>query len=253
MDNITKYLYAVTDHPEDLDLGEQGILQDGKPAKLAIERKGDFAIAYSLVELTENEPMQANRKNLLSHQKALEILMEDATVVPFAFGTIAHGSVELDDILAKQHDYFVEKLQALQGKVEFGLKLLWKDLNTIYEDISNSNLSVKSYKQKLLNAKRQPSHNEKIELGQLVEKALLQRKEELNEEAIEILEPACIDIVINKNISEAMFFNGAMLIDKKNEPQLDDKVNTLAEKLGENVTVKYVGPLAPYNFLNENN
>ncbi|MEM9340222.1 MAG: GvpL/GvpF family gas vesicle protein [Bacteroidota bacterium] len=63
------------------------------------------------------------------------------------------------------------------------------------------------------------------------------------------LKPQAIEYKVQKNITDAMFANVAFFVHRSDEKQFDEYVNELSDELGDNITFKYVGPIAPVNFI----
>ena len=139
-------------------------------------------------------------------------------------------------------------LTRIKDKVELSLKLFWQDMDKVFSEIMEENKEIRSRRNFMLNNNIH-DQNEKIALGQLIEEALNIKKERLCGLVVERLRPAVEDLKIQKNITDTMFANLVFLVSKDTEPMLDKVVNGLSAEWNDNVTFKYVGPTAPYNFI----
>ena len=119
---------------------------------------------------------------------------------------------------------------------------------SVFQKILSESIAITNLKQKLVNTGG-GSQNDKIELGQLVESALETHKAHEADIIIEKIKPVVDDIMVNKNITENMFLNIALLIPRSKEEELDKVVNEIGESYGDTATFKYVGPTAPFNFI----
>lgn len=241
------YLYGVIETSEDHNFGVLDMKQEN-PEVIQCTASDGLGVIYSEKELEEGEELQATRKNLLNHQKAIERVMEKHSVLPFSFGLLVPDKKGILDIIETKNDFFTEKLAQIKGKIELNIKGVWNDMGKVYQHITQSYPDINELKDKLQNQEN-PDQSEKIELGKKVEYALTLEKERLSDQVLNSLADKFEDYRMNKNISEAMFCNLAFMIDASREAEFDEAVNAVSEQLEENITFKYVGPLPPYNFL----
>ena len=61
----------------------------------------------------------------VEHEAVVERLMEAHTVLPMRFPTVFSSLEVILAMMARRHDSFRESLCRLQGRVEFGVKVLW--------------------------------------------------------------------------------------------------------------------------------
>ena len=113
---------------------------------------------------------------------------------------------------------------------------------------------LESEKIKQLKARIESTGNQSalIEIGKLVEDALLMKKDTEAAAIMEVLRPGALDYQVNPNITDAMLLNASFFINKSEEKGFDALVEKAASTLGERASFKYVGPLAPYSFLKIN-
>jgi hypothetical protein len=241
-----KYIYGIIRNSEPLNYGPIGM---GKRADMvyAINYKGISAIV-------SNSPViiyEARRVNMITHEKVLEEVMKQFTVLPVRFSTIS----EHDDdagilrILEKDYQKFDEMLTKMDGKKELGLKVLAHEA-PIYESIIEKYDDIRSLRAKLINLPVDKTHYQRMKIGEMVAEALKKETENYKDIILAALSPLAEDVKINDNYGEMMILNSAFLIKNTTEPMFDKVVNELDEKYGSFMTFKYVGTLPPYNFVN---
>jgi hypothetical protein len=91
--------------------------------------------------------------------------------------------------------------------------------------------------------------NEIIQFGKALEDKINEKRFEEKEKILEVLKQYCDDFTENKNITETMILNAAFLVDKTKEGQFDKAVEEVDKMFGSDLVLKYVGPLAPFNFI----
>ncbi|MEO1253903.1 MAG: GvpL/GvpF family gas vesicle protein [Bacteroidota bacterium] len=242
------YLYGVVHSNESKSLGPLGLSTDGSPNEILLHSHMGIGVAYMEKEVDDNEEMPASRKNLVNHQRVIELMMNEFTVLPFAFGTIIEDIPALEKLIDERREDFEKTLTKIVGKVELNLKILWEKMDVIFESLIQENEEINQKRQYLIDHNIN-DQDEKIELGKMVEDALDKKKEMMLNRVLDELKPHTIDHKVQKTISDAMFANLAFFIERENEKAFDAKVNELSDKMGENLVFKYVGPMAPVNFI----
>jgi hypothetical protein len=241
-----KYIYGIIRHAEPLDYGPIGI---GKRADSV------YAINFKDISaVVSNSPViiyEARRVNMVAHEKVLEEIMKQFTVLPVRFSTIS----EHDDdsgilrILEKEYDKFNDLLTKMEGKKELGLKILGHEA-PIYESIVEKYDEIRIMRGKLMGLPADKTHYQRMKVGEMVVEALKKETSNYKNLILDILKPLAEDVKINDNYGEMMILNSAFLIKNTTEPEFDKAVNELDEKFGRFMTFKYVGTLPPYNFVN---
>lgn len=240
-----KYLYCIIEEPSHHTFGPIGIGGRGDEVHSLCYR--DLACIVSSTPMTK---YVISRENLMAHEKVIEEVMKDYTILPVRFCTIATSIDEVRSLLMKRYQEFKNLLRSMDNKVELGLRVFWLNMDKIFREIGASDREVKSLKEKLQKENKNPSINEKIALGEKAKKALDKRREAEAEEILQALKPICVDLCLNETVGDNMVLNSAFLIDRIQEREFDDIVNDLIEKNKDRLKFKYVGPTPPFNFVN---
>lgn len=238
------YIYGVIETRHDLRFPISGLFEE----EVFTVGCQDLAMVVSRYDADDHGKITGTRKNLLAHQKVAELVMQEYTLLPVRFGTIAEGTDDIQNMLMRQQPLFVKNLRELDYKVELGVKIIWSDMKAIYDEIIRDNAAIRTAKSRLEIQPGQPT-SALIEIGKMVEDALLAKKEEESTYAMEWLGQGALQAKTLENIGENMFLNASFLVSKGMENNFDHLVTELANKLGERVTMRYVGPLPPYNFV----
>ena len=241
-----KYIYGIIRHSGSIDFGPIGI---GKRADRV------YGINYKDISaIVSNSPIiqyEARRVNMTTHEKVLEEIMKEFTVLPVRFSTISEHNDDagIHRILEKDYDKFSDLLKKMDGKKELGLKVLAHEA-PMYESILEKYQNIRSLRDKLLNLPPDKTHYQRMKIGEMVVEALKKETAGYKDTIIAALTPLSEDIKTNDNYGELMILNAAFLIRNSIEPEFDKAVNELDLKYGKLMTFKYVGTLPPYNFVN---
>lgn len=241
-----KYIYGIIRHSGPLDYGPIGL---GKRADQV------YGINFNgITAIVSNSPIiiyEARRVNMIAHEKVLEDVMKQFTVLPVRFSTISEHNDDsgILKILEKDYKKFDDLLTKMDGKKELGLKILAHEA-PIYENIIEKYDEIRTLRGKLMNLPADKTHYQRMKIGEMVAEALKKEIETYKNDILSVLKALAEDVKVNDNYGEMMVLNAAFLIKNSMEPDFDKAVNDLDEKLGSLMTFKYVGTLPPYNFVN---
>ncbi len=240
-----KYIYGIIRNDQPIEFGPIGM---GKRADLV------YGITYKgITAIVSNSPIiiyEARRVNMITHERVLEEIMKQFTVLPVRFSTISeHNDDEgILRILEKDYAKFDAMLTKMDGKKELGLKVLAHE-TSIYESILEKYDDIRTLRGKLMNLPADKTHYQRMKIGEMVAEALKKETSNYKEIILDTLTPLSDDLKLNDNYGEMMILNAAFLIKNSNEPEFDKAVKILDEKHGHFMTFKYVGTLPPYNFV----
>jgi len=247
-----KYIYCIIETKIERNFGPIGI--GGRGDEVTTIGYKDLGMVMS------NSPMTkyvVSRENLLAHERVIEEVMKEFTVLPVRFCTIASNADEIRNLLDRRHREFKNLLRDMDHKIELGIKGLWKNMDLLFKEIIKENHEIKRLKEKMQNDKgkkkfssTKTSLEAKVEVGKLVEEALKEKKDKEAEKIEETLRRAAIDYKRNKTIGDEMFINGAFLIDRGREKEFDNIMEDLSEEYKDRIKFMYAGPLPPFNFVN---
>jgi len=112
------YLYGIVDVYEPVEYFD---FDNGR--RIEILPHLNMGAAISTVSSGE---LQRNEENLLAHNGILMELANNYTVLPVQFGTVLKSRKAVMDLMSRHGDQFSASLKRLKGKVEMGVKVLWK-------------------------------------------------------------------------------------------------------------------------------
>ena len=236
-----RYLYAVTDAVEYPACGNIGI----NGATVYPVSEGPIV---ALVSDIAERRIRPERKNLVAHHAVVKRLMEQTTVLPVAFGTIADSPKALLGILKENSDAFVEQLDRVRGKVEMGLRVTW-DVPNIFEYFVNRHPELAELRDTVLGKQRGPTQEDKIELGRLFDRLLAQDRERHTEAVTEVLAPRCADIKENQPREEREVMHLACLVERNAKKGFEDGVFEAAKRFDNSFAFDFNGPWAPHHFV----
>jgi len=235
------YLYAIIDGSEKRNYGNIGI---GESGVYSIARGKISAI----VSHVPHEKIRPERRNLAAHQEIMKLLLNDTTPLPITFGVIAESPTALHKILSSNEEAFIRQLHRVAGKVEMGLRVTW-DVPNIFEYFISTHRELRSARDRYFGTNREPTQEEKIELGRMFDRILSEDRELHTGHAEEILSGYCYEIKQNKYRDEREVMNLACLVGREAQGEFEEGIFRAAALFDNNFAFDYNGPWAPHNFV----
>lgn len=239
-----KYIYCIIKADKPKTFGAPGI--GGRGDEL-------YPVCFNgLAAVVSNSPIikySISRENTITHEKAIEEVMKEHTLLPVRFGTIAEDEEKVKRILEKKYDKFKDLLDEIKGKKELGLKAIFKK-DVIYKDILEKYEDIRKLKEKAAKLPPEKTYYQRMQIGKAVEVALAKEKETFEKTILGVLSPLAVDVKTNNTYGERMIINAAFLVNEDKEAEFDQRVGELDAKYGNKVKFKYVGTLPPFNFVN---
>ncbi len=241
-----RYIYGIIAANQRREFGQIGIGERGNVV---------YTLPYQdLAAIVSSSPIvkyPVTRENSIAHAKVVEKAMEEHTILPVRFCTIAEEEeVIIEKVLKARYQEFIDLLREMEGKIELGVRAYWTDLNAIFAEVVEANKDIKAIKEALLSERNeQRKYAGKVKIGQLVQKALEEKKKREAEELLEALRPLSLECKENRVYGDMNLVNAAFLVTKERESEFDHKMQELEKAYGERKKLKYIGPVAPYNFV----
>jgi hypothetical protein len=239
---VCNYLYAIVAHsqgcgrygPIGIDGGEVYSIPDGQLA--------------AVVSDVPNARLRPVRQHMAAHHAVHKCLMQEGALLPMSFGVIAEGPDAVRRILTLNRDAFVEQLRHVENKVEMSLVVKY-DIPNIFEYFVRTHPELKAYRDQLFGGGRQPSEDDKIELGRLFDRILRDDRAELTQQVVEVLAPLCAAIKENPPRGESGVMNLACLVARDGQERFEHGILEAAGRFDDNFSFDYSGPWPPYNFV----
>jgi hypothetical protein len=240
--NEGKYVYCIIKSEQLLNFGRLGI--GTEPAEVHTIHFQDIAAVVSNTPMVVQDP---TRDNVLAHQRVNETVMQHHTVIPMSFGTVFKTDHDIMELLRSAYDAFSDVLSKMQGKVEFGLKVLW-DRDQMIREIEEEEEDIRRLKGEI-SSQKGSTYFARMQYGRLIDAALQGRTERYVTEIFQALRDVSVASRSNKPIGDRMIMNAAFLVSRDAENAFDARVKDIGQRY-DKLTFKYTGPWPPYNFVN---
>ncbi len=263
-DNSCLYLYAII--PAEVDIVFDVDAMDEENDVYTIPFVGVSAVVSSNDKTDFRKLKRADATQyLVTHQRVIEVVMQDYPLLPVRFGTILGGTKQVLDLLEQKQLLFKDMLEKFKDKIQLEVAVLW-DVQPVFQAIAQTE-SVRQLKAQidanqkagLTNQSGDAMLSKQVELGKLVKTILENYRLSLQNIILPILRQTAIDIVINPLMDDIMVLNAALLVDgpgrlalEKNLDELDAAFERNKSQLpGETKLIfRCVGPLPLYSYAN---
>ena len=240
LSNEKLYLYAIVSGLDGAILGPIGLEGDTVYSMTS----GRVSAVVSGVP----ERLRPERRHLAAHHAVLKRLMaETDAVLPVAFGTVADGRKALCQILSRNHKAVLDTLRQVTRCVEMGLRVTW-DVPNIFEHFVDTHPELRAARDRFLTGHREPSQNDKIEVGRLFDRLLSEDRETHAERVEEILAPRCVETKRNTPRNEREVIHLACLVKRDRQEEFEAAVFEAAQLFDNRYAFDYTGPWPPHNF-----
>jgi Gas vesicle synthesis protein GvpL/GvpF len=235
------YLYAVarasSTLPETLELPPV----DGAGAPFVVSGNG-LAVVMSA---NSKDRYPISRKNLVAHKNIVEHTIQASPTLPVRFNTVA-PSLELihQKLLNEKAEELKAKISSVEGRVELSVRATWFDNALVIERVLEEEASIRALRDALQNGGA--GHQERIRLGQMVERAVLARRDALGAKLEAYLRPLVDDLAVG-TLPDGVVANLSLLVPESKFEGVEEAIYTFDAE-NDLTTVRITGPLAPFTF-----
>ena len=194
------------------------------------------------------DKIRPERAHLAAHQGVLKRLMAESTPLPTSFGIVADSPQAVRNMLTRNQHELLDQLRRVAGKVEMGLRVTW-DVPNIFEYFVITHSELKLARDQLLGGHREPTQEQKIEVGRTFDRLLNEDRESCADRVEAVLSPHCAEIERKKCRNEREVINLACLVEREALGQFEKDVFKAATQFDNNFAFDFNGPWAPHNFV----
>ncbi len=237
-----RYVYGLISADTPLPDGLTGLGPSGQVWKISC---GNVA---AIVSDVPEERRLGKRRHLLAHEAVVEAVAAESTILPMRFGAVITEDGVTNELLAPHQEYFAGVLEELEGRTEYTLRGYY-DLEAVLPDIIQSDADMRALHQRVRGLSEEAGHFDRIQLGELIAKALKVRRQQ---DAQDILEALALPYVVMRKVYDPEqdddVVNAAFLVERARQQEFENAVYEVGGRLPM-VRLKLAGPLAPYDFV----
>jgi hypothetical protein len=237
------YVYGVV-----LASDRTAIRSEGVDASKQVRRISHDGIA-ALVSDLPTDALSAAR-DLRAHWSVLEEAAARTTVLPVRFGTVMESEEAIvADFLAPNAERLGAVLAELDGSVQLSIKGYYDEERLLREVVSETP-AIARMRERVQALPEAASYYDRIQLGELVAAEIDRHRDRDAESVLVRLEPLAEAAKVEPPGTKDAF-NTAFLVRRDRVDAFSDAVQELAGELGDRIRIRYVGPLPPYSFADD--
>ncbi|MEV6177858.1 GvpL/GvpF family gas vesicle protein [Streptomyces sp. NPDC052015] len=237
---MSTYVYGITARSNaGLPEGLGGVGEPAMPVRVLTE--GELAAIVS--DAPEN--LRPKRRDLLAHQNVLAEVGADGCVLPMRFGSVAPDDAAVTGVLAERAEHYLERLGALEGRVEYNVKATHVEEAVLHQVMAES-----PELRALAEANRQAgggTYEQRLQLGEMVAAAVKAREAQDAAEVQQRLEPLAAAASVGPE-STGWLANVSFLVAREKAAEFANAVDEL-RKERPHLDLRLNGPLPPYSFV----
>lgn len=226
-----------------------------------------FQGVYAIVSrVSSDEFSQENLKKKLAdmnwleekvrqHEKIIEEIMREVTVLPFKFGTVFQREENVEKLLREKNTEFKMTIAALDGKEEWGLKI-YRGSERFKETLKKEDKRIEELEKEIISASKGRAYFLKKKKEELIKKIADEKISEYTQDCFDRLKRQGVDAKINKLLPEGvtqkkekMVLNSAFLVQKNRIKSFKNILSFLKGKYSQKgLELDWSGPWPAYNF-----
>ncbi|WP_340374787.1 GvpL/GvpF family gas vesicle protein [Streptomyces sp. SS7] len=237
---MSTYVYGIAarSHPAPPE-GLTGVGDPPRPLRVLTE--GELAAVVS----DAPEELRPKRRELLAHQNVLSEVGAAGCVLPMRFGSVAPDDETVTGVLAERAEHYRERLEALDGKVEYNVKAAHVEEVVLHQVMADS-----TELRTLAEANRQAgggTYEQRLRLGEVVAAAVRAREAEDAADVQQALRPLAAATSTGPE-STGWLANVSFLVERDAAADFLEAAEKL-RKASPHLDLRVNGPLPPYSFV----
>jgi len=200
--------------------------------------------------VTEVEPgaVAPRRNNLLAHAEVLRRAMDHGPVLPMRWGMVIAGEDGVRVQLSRRAQELVQKLDALQDRIEMSVSALYRE-DVLLREVVAENPAVAAIQRNIRGRPSAATHFDRIRLGELVAQAVQAKRERDGHEILHELESHALAVAPDAPLHERGVLNAAFLVPRDRVAEFDAAVERVSRERAARMQFKLLGPLPPHSFV----
>ncbi|WP_327000063.1 GvpL/GvpF family gas vesicle protein [Dactylosporangium sp. NBC_01737] len=240
------YLFGIVPGDVDVDPDARGV--GDPPGTVQLVRHRDIAAMVS--EIDVGRPL-GRPQDLLAHQRLLDATVTEVPVLPIRFGAVVTGTdAVVDELLAPNHDELLAALREMDGKAQYIVKSRYVEAAVLGE-ILEEQPEAGRLRAAIRGTSPDATRAERVRLGELITRGIEAKRQADVRTMVAVCEPHSVAMDVREPAHELDAANVALLAETAQERRLVRALEDLARKWDGRVTIRLLGPQAPYDFVTD--
>lgn len=238
------YVYGVV--PADVQAEPDARGVGDPPAPVDVLAHGEIAALLS--EVDPDKPL-GRPEHLQAHERLLDAAAAEVPVLPFRFGSVVtNRDAVVEELLAAHHDDFVTALRELEGRAEYVVKGRYLE-DAVLREVLAENPELDRLREAIRGKPEEATRNERIALGEAVNKAVTAKRDADTQRVVEALGPLAVAVRVREPTHEQDAVHVAVLAETRRQAEIEETLRKFAGDWADRITLRLLGPMAPYDFV----
>ena len=213
---------------------------------IEIVKHGDIAALVSEIDPDQRLGAPAD---LQAHAHILDGTAHVAPVLPLRFGAVVSDrDAVIRELLAEHHDEFASALNELEGFAQYMIKGRYVE-ESIVREIVDESPEASALLETIRDQPEELTRDARIPLGELIGHSLEDTRETDTRTTLEALSPLTDTVTVREPTHDEDAVQIAVLFEVDRQEELEQTVGDLAARWDNRVTMRVLGPTAPYDFV----
>ena len=193
--------------------------------------------------------LRMGRDAMTAHARVLEQAHSAGTVLPMRFGVVMAGDSAIQTELLDPHrDELVAQLAEFEGKAELKLRGTYEE-DALLREVVREDQDIARLRESLRGAPEDATYYGRIQLGELIARAIERKREVDGREMLEPLTPLALAVDIAEPTHERVVLSASFLVEEGRIEEFDEEVDLIGRAQADRIRLKYTGPLPPHSFV----
>jgi hypothetical protein len=242
-ERVGSFIYGIVPGDVEPKPDAQGIGDATGP--VTVVRHRDVAALVSEIPL--DRPI-GRPEDLVAYQHLLDGTAAVAPILPVRFGAVLTGPEAVEDFLTTYHDDIAAGLKDLEGRAEYIVRSRYVE-RALLGELVDGNAEAAALREQIRGKPEEVTVNERIRIGEIVNQAVETKRAADTKRMLDDLAPIASQTMVRPTTHELDAANVAFLIETAREEEFKDALESLAADWAGRVTLRLLGPLAPYDFV----
>ena len=238
------YLYAIARPDASLPDDVRGI------KNASVERITEHDVSMLTSSIPDGR-LRPRRRNLKAHHDVIKQIAATDTLLPMAFGVVAHSAADVRSFLADHAARLGEQLDHVNGHVEIGLRLVW-NVDDIFAHFVKRYDQLRELRDTFFGEDGSANRQQMIRLGERFESLLNAERDAHRATLEDHLSDVCRSVVVDEPRKETDAAVLSCLVPRDGVDAFEAAVQEMAGAFDDTFTFTYTDPLAPYTFADVN-
>lgn len=238
------YVYGIV--PADVQVASSVRGVGEPPASVDVIGTDDLAALVS--EVSIDRPL-GTPEDLIAHERVLDTAAETAPVLPLRFGAVlSDPDAIVSELLEPHQEEFTTALHELEGRAEYVVKGRY-DQATVLREVLQEVPEAAELRKAIAGSSEDATRDARIQLGELVNSAIEAKRDADTDVAVKRLRSSSVSVAVREPTHEEDAVHLALLVETARQDELEQAVAELREEWGDRVSLRLLGPLAPFDFV----